>query len=106
MHAFSGSTEMAMEFIKLGFAISLSGTVTWRNAVRPVRLAAELPLSSLVLETDSPDMAPQTHRGKPNQPAWLVETLNTAAEIRGMSPTELATATLINTRRVLRISPC
>lgn len=102
MHAFSGSPEMAREFIKLGFAISLSGAVTWRNAVRPVRLATELPLDSLVLETDSPDMAPEMHRGVSNQPAWMVETLNTVAELRGMSPGDLATAILLNTRRVLK----
>jgi TatD DNase family protein len=101
MHAFSGSPEMAREFIRLGFFISLSGTVTWKGAVRPVRLAREIPLESLVLETDAPDMTPQAMRGRPNEPAWLTETLRTVAEIRGMPPTEVASAALGNTRRIL-----
>ena len=101
MHAFSGSTEMAKEFIRLGFVISLSGTITWDNAVRPKQLAASLPLSSIVLETDSPDMAPQQFRGQPNQPAWLIETFNTIAKIRDMNSTDIAAAVLTNTKRIL-----
>lgn len=101
MHAFSGSPEMAREFIRLGFAISISGTVTWENAVRPVRLAREIPLESLVLETDAPDMTPRPFRGRPNEPAWMVETLGAVAEIRGMTSAGVADAALSNTRRVL-----
>jgi TatD DNase family protein len=101
MHAFSGSPEMAREFIRLGFVISLSGTVSWQGAVRPVRLARELPLESLVLETDAPDMTPQAMRGRPNEPAWLVETLRSVAEIRGMLPAEVASAAVDNTRMIL-----
>jgi TatD DNase family protein len=101
MHAFSGSPEMAREFILLGFAIALSGTVTWKGAVRPLRLAREIPLESLVLETDAPDMTPQAMRGKPNEPAWLLETLQSVAQIRGISVTEVATAALHTTRKVL-----
>jgi len=106
MHAFSGSPEMAREFIRLGFAISLSGTVTWENAVRPVRLAREIPLESLVLETDAPDMAPRPFRGRPNEPAWMVETLAAVAEIRCMAAAEVAAAALRNTRRVLGKITC
>ena len=105
MHAFSGSPEMAREFIRLGFAISISGTVTWDNALRPIRLAREIPLESLVLETDSPDLTPQAFRGQPNEPAWLVETLVRVAEIRGLAPADVAAATLQNVRRVLGIIP-
>ena len=101
MHAFSGSPEMAQEFIRLGFAVSLSGTVTWAGAVRPVRLARELPLDCIVLETDAPDMTPQSLRGQPNEPAWITETLTTVAEIRGMPPTEVAVAAAATTRRIL-----
>ena len=101
MHAFSGSPEMAREFIRLGFAISISGTITWTGAVRPVRLAREIPLESLVLETDAPDLTPQAMRGQPNEPAWLVETLQAVAVMRGIRPAEVARAALDNTRRVL-----
>lgn len=101
MHAFSGSPEMAKEFIRMGFAISLSGTVTWTNAVRPGRLAADLPLCSIVLETDSPDMAPQQFKGLPNQPAWMTETLYAIAKIRNMDPADVAAVISVNTKRIL-----
>ena len=84
MHAFSGSPEMAREFTRLGFAISISGMVTRENSVRLPRLVQELPLSELVLETDAPDMTPQRYRGRPNQPAYLVETLHAVARIKGI----------------------
>lgn len=96
MHAFSGSAEMAREFIRLGFCVSISGTVTRTNAVSPVRLARELPPESIVLETDAPDMTPQAFRGQPNQPAFLTEVLACVARIRGVSPEDLARQTTKN----------
>ena len=102
MHAFSGSTEIAREFIRLGFAIAISGTVTWHNAVKPLRLAQELPLEHLVLETDAPDMTPLRYRGLFNRPAWIVETAQRVADIRGTSVEEVAKITTANARRVLR----
>lgn len=106
MHAFSGSPEMAREFIRLGFAISLCGTVTWQGASRPQRLASQIPLESLVLETDAPDLAPEPFRGEPNQPALLRELLVAVAGIRGMLVTDLARVTTDNALRILgRITP-
>lgn len=84
MHAFSGSSEMAREFIRLGFAISISGMVTRDSSVRLPRIVQELPLEELVLETDAPDMTPQRYRGQPNQPAYLTETLHAVARIKGV----------------------
>ncbi|MHB8056555.1 MAG: TatD family hydrolase [Desulfuromonadaceae bacterium] len=103
MHAFSGSLEMAREFTTLGFAISVSGTVTWHNAVKPLRVARELPLEHLVLETDAPDMTPERYRGSFNRPAWIVETALRVAEIRGISLAEVARITSGNVRRILRL---
>jgi TatD DNase family protein len=103
MHAFSGSLEMAREFIRLGFAISISGTVTWENAVRPLILARELPLEQLVLETDAPDMTPQRYRGQFNRPAFIAETAACVAAVRGIPRTSLIAATSAVTRRVLRL---
>jgi TatD DNase family protein len=103
MHAYSGSVEMAREFIKLGFAISISGTVTWDNAVKPLRAARELPLDHLVLETDAPDMTPQIYRGRFNRPAWLLETAQRVAEVRGIALDEVGRITTGNVRRVLRL---
>jgi TatD DNase family protein len=101
MHAFSGSPEMAREFIRLGFAISLCGTVTWQGASRSVRLAGQIPLESLVLETDAPDMAPEPFRGEANRPSFLREVLVAVAGIRGMLVADLARATTVNALRVL-----
>jgi TatD DNase family protein len=107
MHAYSGSPEMAREFIKLGFAISIAGPVTWQNSVNPQRLATSLPLESLVLETDSPDMPPQSCRGETNQPANIVEILDKVAQLRGMPPDVLAEIIHNNTIRTLgRLSAC
>ena len=103
VHAFSGSPEMAQEFIRLGFAISISGTVTWTNAVKPLRVARELPLEHLVLETDAPDMTPQRYRGRFNRPAWMAETAAEVARVRGISLETVIAATAANTKRVLRL---
>jgi TatD DNase family protein len=103
MHAFSGSVEMAREFIRIGFDISISGTVTWSNAVKPLRLARELPLEHVVLETDAPDMTPQRYRGDYNRPAWITETALRVAEVRGVPYEEIARITTNNIRRVLRL---
>lgn len=105
MHAFSGSMEMAREFIRLGFAISLSGTVTRNNAVKPLRLARELPLESLVLESDAPDLPPAGHRGEFNRPAWLRETALRVAELRGEAPEYIAEVTAATAVRILRLRP-
>jgi TatD DNase family protein len=103
MHAFSGSAEMARDFVRLGFAISISGTATWDNAVKPLRVARELPLEYLVLETDAPDMTPQRYRGRFNRPAWIAETLLRVAEARSDAPEHVAWMTTANARRILRL---
>jgi TatD DNase family protein len=101
MHAFSGSPEMAREFMRLGFAISISGMLTRDNAVRPLRVVRELPLESLVLETDAPDMTPQRYRGQSNQPAYIVETLRAVAGIKGLEPLVVARCCRAVTLKIL-----
>jgi TatD DNase family protein len=103
MHAFSGSLESAREFIRLGFAISISATITYQGAVRPLRLARELPLSQLVLESDAPDLPPQAHRGSYNRPAWLLETARALAALKQMPLDELAAVTSATARAALRL---
>lgn len=103
MHAFSGSTEIARECISLGLYISVCGTLTYANAVRPVRLVRELPLERFVLETDAPDMAPEPHRGQCNEPEFLLETARMVAEIKCVSIEEVGAVTTINAEKALRI---
>lgn len=101
MHAFSGSPEMARDFIRLGFAISISGMVTRDNAIRQLRLVREIPLEELVLETDAPDLPPQRYRGLTNQPAYMVETLQAVARIKGVEAIVAARHCRARTRAVL-----
>jgi len=100
MHAFSGSPEMAREFIRLGFAISISGVVTRDSAVKPIRLVRELPLEHIVLETDAPDLTPQCYHGLPNQPAYMVETLRTVARIKGVEPRTVACSSRVACEKI------
>jgi TatD DNase family protein len=102
MHAFSGSPEMARDFIRLGFAISICGMITRESAVRPLRIVRELPLESLVLETDAPDLAPQRYRGQFNQPAYIVETLRAVAGIKGLEPLDVARSSRLVALNILR----
>lgn len=96
VHAFAGSSEEAREYIKLGFKLGLGGAATWPQAKRLRRVIAELPVSSLVLETDSPDMAPSFQAYQRNSPEYLPDICRLLADIRGETPQELASACLHN----------
>jgi TatD DNase family protein len=100
MHAFSGSPETARECIRLGLRIAVAGTVTYGNAVRPLAVAREIPLSHLVLETDAPDMTPEPLRGRENEPAFLIETAKKVAQLKGISLAEVARVTTENATRL------
>lgn len=102
MHAFSGSPEIARDCINMGFLISIAGTVTYGNAVRPIEVVRRIPLDHLVLETDSPDMTPEPYRGRPNEPAFLVETAKKVAEIKGVPLEEVAAVTTSNAQSVFQ----
>lgn len=95
-HSFSGSYEMASELVKLGWYISFSGTVTFKNASNVVRSVSAVPNDRLLIETDSPYLAPVPYRGKSNNSAYMYETAKKIAEIRGVSVEEIAEITLTN----------
>ena len=103
LHAFSGSVEMAMEVIKMGFYIGLGGPVTFKNARKAVEVAQAIPLEYLVIETDCPYMAPVPFRGKRNEPMLVQHTAAKIAELRGISLEELIEATYQNGKRVYGI---
>jgi len=100
-HAFNGSLEQARRYIDLGFRLGFGGMLTYDRSTRLRRLAAELPLEAIVLETDAPDMSPAAHHGERNSPAWLPEVLLSLAEVRGENPLVLAHATTRNACAVL-----
>ena len=84
MHCYSDSAEMAKEFVKLGFYISISGTITWKNAKEPLRVIREVPLDRLLIETDCPYLTPSPNRGKRNEPAYVVYTGKKICEELGL----------------------
>lgn len=89
MHCYSGSVEMAKEFIKLGGFISLGGPVTFKNAKTPKEVATIVPLDRLMIETDCPYLAPTPYRGKRNESSYVRNVLNEIAILRGISVEEL-----------------
>jgi len=100
IHAFAGSREEAREYIKLGFKLGLGGAATWPQALRMHRVLAELPLESVVLETDSPDMAPAMFPGRRNSPAHLPAICEALAGIMAISPEQLAGVSTANAREL------
>ncbi|WMJ00782.1 TatD family hydrolase [Pseudomonas chlororaphis subsp. aurantiaca] len=96
IHAFAGSREEAREYIKLGFKLGLGGAATWPQALRLRKVIADLPLDAVVLETDSPDMAPVMYPGQRNSPQHLPEICAALAEIMAVSPEQLAAASTTN----------
>ncbi|MHC8404233.1 TatD family hydrolase [Pseudomonas sp. TMB3-21] len=96
IHAFAGSREEAREYIKLGFKLGLGGAATWPQALRMHRVLAELPLESVVLETDSPDMAPVMFPGQRNSPVHLPAICTALAGIMAVSPEQLAAVSTAN----------
>ena len=98
MHCFSGSWETAREYLKLGLMISLAGPLTFRHAPRLEEVALRVPADRLLVETDSPYMAPEPVRGTRNTPSNVRYVLEKAAQIRGVDAEELAEVTTENAR--------
>lgn len=104
-HCFSGSPEFARECIRRGHYISIAGPVTFRNARRLPEVVRAVPLEHLLLETDSPYLAPEPYRGRPNEPAYLPLIAARVAELRGMAVDDLARATTETSLRVFNLRP-
>ena len=103
-HAFNGSRQQADEFIKLGFRLGFGGAFTWPRANQLRRLAVELPLEAIVLETDSPDIPPVWLGRDRNSPAELPRIARTLAELRDTDTETVARVTTQNAREVLALS--
>ena len=97
-HAFNGSLQQAQEFIKLGFVLGFGGTMTFDGSTRIHELARTLPLESIVLETDAPDIPPTWLNRDRNSPAELPRIADTLAELRGLSRNDVVAATAANAR--------
>lgn len=99
-HAFNGSLQQAVQYIELGFKLGFGGTLTYEGSRHIRELARQLPIESIVLETDAPDIVVAQHRGERNSPAYLPLCLGALAQVRGASEETLAEATTRNADEV------
>jgi len=102
MHCFTETWEVAEAAMALGFHISFSGIVTFKNAKDLKEVAKRVPLEKMLIETDSPYLAPVPHRGKPNQPAFVKHIAEEIAALRGIALEDVAAATTENFFRLFR----
>lgn len=99
IHCFSGSYEMALAFIELGFVLGIGGVLTFKNS-KLYQVVEKIPLSSIVLETDSPYLTPEPHRGEMNESKYIPLIAEKIAQIKGISLSEVEKITTDNAKRV------
>lgn len=102
-HCFSGSAEMAKEIVKLGWYVSFTGVVTFKNARRALEAVEAVPMDRIMIETDCPYMAPIPYRGKRNHSGYVPKVAEKIAEVKGLSTEEVAKITMENGKRFFRI---
>jgi TatD DNase family protein len=100
MHCFTESWDVASRAMAMNFYISFSGIVTFRNAAALREVAAKVPLERMLVETDSPYLAPVPHRGKTNEPSFVRHVAAAIAELRGQSLQQIGAATTANFNRL------
>ena len=100
LHCFTSSRALAMTGLELGLYVSFSGVLTFKTSAALREIAAEIPLDRVLVETDAPYLAPVPHRGKRNEPSFVVETAKVLAATRGVDFETLAAATRANTLRL------
>lgn len=103
LHCFTGTMEDAQQGLEMGFLVSFAGNATYPKAQNLRDVAREIPLDQLLIETDSPFLAPQGFRGKRNEPAYVAEVARALANVRNLSTEELAAATAANFRRFFKL---
>ena len=103
MHCYGGSLELALEYVKLGMYISLGGPLTFKNAKEPKRVAEGIDINKLLIETDSPFLAPDPYRGKRNESSYVRFVCQKMAEIKGLSFEETEKITSLNAEKLFNI---
>lgn len=103
LHCFTGNYEEALEGIERGFFISFSGIVTFKKSLELQIIAKKIPMEFMLVETDCPYLAPQKHRGEVNEPAFLQETIQYIADLRGIAFQEVAKQTLQNATKLFHL---
>jgi TatD DNase family protein len=102
-HCFSGTLEEAREGLEMGFMISFAGNSTYPKAQNLRDVAREIPMESLLIETDSPYLPPQSHRGRRNEPAYVAEVAQTLASVRNLAAEDVASIASANFRRFFEL---
>lgn len=103
LHCYSGSAELARQYVKLGAYISIAGPVTFKNARKTVEVVEAIPLDHLLIETDSPYLTPHPYRGKRNESAYVQYVAEKIAEIKQLSYEEVAKQTALNAKNYFKI---
>ena len=103
VHCFSGNYKMAEKCLEMGFFISIPGAITFGKSEKLQDVIRRIPVTDILVETDAPYLTPHPHRGKRNEPAYVIHTARKVAEIKGLSLEELASVTYQNTRNVFGI---
>ncbi len=103
IHSYSGSTEQAKQLIDLNFLISIGGSVTYNQSKKIKKVVSEVPLSSLLVETDAPDQPDQNNQGKRNEPAFLINTVKEISQLRNETEQTIAQQTTMNAKKLFRI---
>ncbi len=104
VHCFTGNLQEAEEFLSLGFFISFTGIITFKNAVNLREVVKQVPLDRLLIETDCPFLAPVPYRGKRNEPAFVVHVAEKVAEVKERSLAEVAEVTTQNAERLFGLT--
>ena len=105
LHCYTGGPELARRAVELGLFVSFTGVITFKKSEALRAIARDVPLDRLLVETDAPYLAPEPYRGKTNEPSYVVHTAQTLADVKGVSPEELAAATTENFFRLFRKVP-
>ena len=103
MHCYSGSLEMAKEFVKIGFYIGIDGPITFKNNKKGIEIVKKIPLEKLLLETDSPYLSPEPNRGKQNSPLNLIYIAEKIAEIKGIPVDKVINETNKNAKELFNL---
>jgi TatD DNase family protein len=103
IHCFTGDYDTAKKYLDLGYYISFSGIVTYKRSEELREAAKKIPKDKILIETDSPYLAPVPHRGKPNEPSYVKHVAETISNVRGISFDEIAEITKANAEKLFRI---
>ena len=104
VHCFTGSKDFAKKLIDINCYISVSGIITFKNSIELVDTVSDIPIENLLVETDSPYLAPLPYRGKTNEPSYIVHTVEKLSQIKGISKEEVMTKTTGNFKKLFKLT--